>query len=120
MVCCSTTFFWHPGEICHRRDLGQHAGDDLIRQSLKGLMNTSFQIGKLRRMFPQLDDPLLLLILQLLLQIPQHLVNVFYNGARLTVDTDFIRHLPSMASTLPADYADLFYARTLRMTALWE
>src|SRR5581483_5526386 len=58
------------GEIIRRRDLGQHPGDDLIGQALKGLMNTSLQISKLRRMVPQLSDPLLLLILQLLLQLP--------------------------------------------------
>src|SRR5438093_43706 len=40
-------FFCVLGEIVRRRDLGQHPGDDLIRQALKGLMNTSFQISKL-------------------------------------------------------------------------
>src|SRR5450755_2348239 len=38
------------GEIIRRRDLGQHPGDDLIRQALKGLMNACFQISKLRRL----------------------------------------------------------------------
>src|SRR3984893_13885831 len=34
-------FFGILGEIIRHRDLGQHPGDDLIRQALKGLMNTS-------------------------------------------------------------------------------
>src|SRR5271163_3463850 len=42
-------------------------------------MNTSFQISKFPRMVPQLSHPLLLLILQLLLHLPQHFVNILHH-----------------------------------------
>src|SRR5712691_7994529 len=57
----SITFFSVLSEIIRRRGLGQHPGDDLIGQTLKGLMNPSFQISKLRRMIPQLGNPFQLL-----------------------------------------------------------
>src|SRR5271163_4504778 len=63
-------FFGVLGEIIRRRDLGQQPGHDLIRQVLKGLMNMRFEICKLRRLVPQLGDPLPLLILQPLLYVP--------------------------------------------------
>src|SRR5271168_4188124 len=85
-------FFGVLGEIVRRRDLGQHAGDDLIRQALKGLMNTRFQISKLPRMVPQLGHPLPPLILQLLLHLTQDFVNVLHQGPTRSFDTHF--HTP--------------------------
>src|SRR5476649_963384 len=85
-------FFSILGEIIRRRGLSQHPGDDLIGQAVKNLMNTSFQISKLRRMVSQLRHPLLLLILQLLLQLPQHFVNVRHHRPRRSFDTHF--HTP--------------------------
>src|ERR1700730_12491051 len=69
-------FFGILGEIVRRRDLSQHAGDDLIRQALTVLMNAPFQISKLRRRVRQLGHPLRLLIPQLLLHLTQDFVNV--------------------------------------------
>src|SRR5439155_110437 len=63
-----------------------------IGQALKGLMNTNFQISKSGRMVPQLGQPLRLLILQLLLHLPQHFVNVLHHGPTLSFDTHF--HTP--------------------------
>ena len=103
--CLCDYFFGVLGEIIRRRDLGQYPGDDLIRQALKGLMNTSFQISKLRRMVPQLGDPLLLLILQLLLHLPQRFVNVFDHGT--------IRRLNTHVHTPPAIHV-VQLARCLR------
>ena len=55
-------------------------------------MNTSFQVRKLGRMVPQLGHPLLLLILQLLLDLPQHFVNVLHQRPAFSFDTHF--HTP--------------------------
>jgi DDE superfamily endonuclease len=85
-------FFSILSEIIRRRGLGQHPGNDLIGQALKGLMNTSFQVSKLRRMVPQLGNPFHLLLLQLLLQLPQHFVNVRHHRTRRSFETHF--HLP--------------------------
>jgi hypothetical protein len=43
-------------------------------------------------MVPQLADPLLLLILQLLLHLPQHFVNVLHDRPALFLHTHF--HMP--------------------------
>src|ERR1022692_3598293 len=88
----SITFFRSLGEISRCRGLGQHASDDLIGQALKGLMNMSFQTSKLRRMVPQLGNPAFLLVLQLLLQLPQHFVNVRHHRPRGSFETHF--HMP--------------------------
>src|SRR5262249_49418576 len=84
-------FFSVLSEIIRRRGLGQHAGDDLIRQFLKRAMNSSFQMSKLRRLVPQLGYPLALLGLQLVLQVPQHLVHVFHDRPALPLHTHFHR-----------------------------
>ena len=92
MVPGRVLFFSVIGKIIRRRNLGQHPGDDLIGQAVKNLMNTNFQISKLQRMVAQLRHPLLLLILQLLLHLPQHFVNVRHHRPRLSFNTHF--HMP--------------------------
>src|SRR3954471_16767450 len=52
-------------------------------------MDVRFQIRERRRLVPQLGDPLPLLILQVLLYLPQHLVHAFHRGAGLTLHTHF-------------------------------
>ncbi len=66
-----------------------NGGDDLIRQAVKGLVHTRFQISKRRRLVPQLGEPLPLLIQQRLLHLPQHFVNVLHQGPTRFFDTHF-------------------------------
>src|SRR5271167_202159 len=68
-------------------------------------MNVGLQIGKLGRMVPQLGDPLLLLILQLLLHLPQHLVNVLHNKPALSLHTHFHTPPAILVVRIPISYA---------------
>jgi hypothetical protein len=89
------------GEIS-RRGLSQNAGDDLISQGLKSLMDASFEISELRGLVPQLSQPLLFLSLQLLLHLAQDFINVLDEGASFAIETNFHTAPPSMCSNLSA------------------